>query len=130
MIAFKEGSTQGTRCDRCDWSVVTTNMPCIQLDRCRYEVRCRGDYRNQDQVKAVSEVTGQNYLISRLTLQQGDALVFSGQAQEALQAKIFLCQRVLFVTLPLIFLNMNRNLAIRAVFSEAGYESATAGLDD
>ena len=87
LIVFKEGSTQGTRCDRCDWSVVTTNMPGIQLDRCRYEVRCRGDYRNQAEVKAVSEVTGQNYLISRLTLQQGDALVFSGQAQEVLQAR-------------------------------------------
>lgn len=87
MIVFKEGSTQGARCDQCDWSVVTTNMPGIQLDRCRYELRCRGDYRNQAQVSAVSEVTGQNYLLSRITLQQGDTLVFSGQAQEVLQAR-------------------------------------------
>lgn len=87
LIVFKEGSTQGVRCDQCDWSVVTTNMPGIQLDRCRYELRCRGDYRNQAQVSAVSEVTGQNYLLSRITLQQGDTLVFSGQAQEVLQAR-------------------------------------------
>lgn len=87
MIVIKEGGTQGTRCDQCDWSVVTTNMPGIQLDRCRYEVRCRGDYRNQAQVKAVSELTGKNYLLSRITLQQANALVFSGQAQEVLQAR-------------------------------------------
>jgi len=87
LIVLKEGITQGARCDQCDWSVVTTNMPGIQLDRCRYELRCRGDYRNQAQVSAVSEVTGQNYLLSRITLQQGDTLVFSGQAQEVLQAR-------------------------------------------
>jgi hypothetical protein len=62
-------------------------MPGIQLDRCRYEVRCCGDYRNQAQVKAVSEVTGQNFLMSRITLQQGAALVFSGQAEEVLQVR-------------------------------------------
>jgi hypothetical protein len=87
LVVFNEGSTQGTRCDLCGWSVVTTNMPGIQLDECRYEVRCRGDYWNQTQIRAVSEVTGHNFLMSRDMLQQGSTLVFSGQAKSVLRVR-------------------------------------------
>lgn len=52
---FREGRTQGVRCTRCDWSLVTTYTPPIQLDQTKYEVRVEpGDYRDPGQINIQS----------------------------------------------------------------------------
>lgn len=87
LASFREGSTLGMKCTRCGWSVVTTDIPGIKVDETKYEVRCRGDYQDKTHIKAVSEVTGCNFLTSRNTLQKGLALVFVGQAEEVLRVR-------------------------------------------
>lgn len=85
---FREGRTQGTRCTHCDWSVVTTYTPPIQLDRTIYEVRIeRGDYRDTEQVKAISHVTNGNFLSARELLKNSQSLVFSGDAHHVMQVR-------------------------------------------
>ncbi|MBB4054456.1 MULTISPECIES: hypothetical protein [Pseudomonas] len=87
LSVYREGSAQGVKCSQCGWSVVTTHIPEIKVVETQYEVRCRGDYQNKAHVKAVSEVTGRNFLSSRTTLQQDLALVFVGQAEKVLQVR-------------------------------------------
>lgn len=85
---FREGRTQGIRCKQCDWSVVTTYTPPIQLDQTIYEVRIeRGDYQDAKQVKAVAHVIGGNFLSARDTLKNGQPIVFSGDAQHVMQVR-------------------------------------------
>lgn len=88
MDAFREGRTQGIRCKQCDWSVVTTYTPPIQLDRTIYEVRIeRGDYQDTGQVKAIAHVIGGNFLRARDILKSSQSLVFSGDAQHVMQVR-------------------------------------------
>lgn len=88
MEAFREGRTQGLRCSQCDWSVVTTYTPPIQLDRTTYEVRIeRGDYRDAGQVKAAAHVIGVNFLSARDLLKSSQPVVFSGDAQHVMQVR-------------------------------------------
>ncbi|MFS2096388.1 hypothetical protein ACCC96_25635 [Pseudomonas sp. Pseusp11] len=64
-----------------------TNIPGIKVDETKYEVRCHGDYQDKAHIKAISEVTGCNYLTSRNMLQKGLVLVFVGQAEEVLRVR-------------------------------------------
>ena len=77
----QEGSTQGYFCKCCDWALVTTYIPQIQLDETTYEVFVTGgDYRNEQQVKAVSTASGLNFLAARKLLQLERSMVFQGEA--------------------------------------------------
>jgi ribosomal protein S27E len=84
---FKEGSAQGVKCADCGWTVATTHISGVKIDEKRYEVSCSGDYKNEAHIRAVSEVTGYNFLTSRKTLQKGRSLVFTGQAMEVLRVR-------------------------------------------
>ncbi len=84
---FKEGSAQGLRCANCGWSIVTTNLSGIKLDEAKYEVSCSANYHDEAHVRAVSEVTGYNFLMSRKALQKGRFTVFNGQAVEVLRIR-------------------------------------------
>ncbi|NWB46624.1 hypothetical protein [Pseudomonas gingeri] len=95
---FKEGSTQGVRCIGCGWSVVTTHISGAKVDETKYEVSCRGDYRNETHVRVVSELMGCNFLKSRKTLQNGLFLVYFGQAVEVLRVRNILFSRGLDCT--------------------------------
>ena len=84
----QEGSVQGLFCKSCDWSVVTTYIPAIQLDETDYEVRVKGgDFRNEAHVKAVAEVSGRNFLGARKLLQESEPLVYKGKAPEVARAQ-------------------------------------------
>jgi uncharacterized Zn finger protein len=85
---LREGRTQGIRCTQCDWSVVTTYTPPIQLDRTIYEVRIEhADYQDSKQVKAVARVIGGNFLSARELLKNGQSVVFNGDAQHVMQVR-------------------------------------------
>mgnify|MGYP007088571188 CR=1 FL=1 len=84
---FKEGSTSGQRCLCCGWSVVTTSLSEIKTDSNKYEVSCSGDYRNETHVRAVSAVSGCNFIAARKRLKEGAFSVFSGEAVEVLKIK-------------------------------------------
>lgn len=90
LASFRQGSAQGVKCTRCGWSVVTTNIQGVKVDETKYEVRCRGDYQDKAHIRAVSEVTGSNFLTSRNMLQKGLVLVFVGQAEEVLRVRTIL----------------------------------------
>lgn len=85
--SLKEASAQGMRCAECGWSVVMTHMSSIKLDEAKYEISCSGSYQNEAHVRAVAEVMGCNFLVSRETLkrERGRFLVFVGQAEEVLR---------------------------------------------
>jgi hypothetical protein len=69
---------------------VTTNIQGVKVDERKYEVRCRGDYQDKAHIRAVSEVTGSNFLTSRNMLQKGLVLVFVGEAEEVLRVRTIL----------------------------------------
>jgi hypothetical protein len=77
----QKGFTRGLYCTRCDWAVVHTEIPQINLDTTLYEVRIRdGDYGNREHVKVVADISGVNFLEARRLLQQREPVVFRGQA--------------------------------------------------
>src|SRR5688572_6974711 len=79
----QEGSVQGLFCKNCDWYLVTTHIPPIQLDETDYEVHATGgDFKNPAHVKAVAEASGRNFLDSRRLLQESEPLVYRGKAPE------------------------------------------------
>jgi large subunit ribosomal protein L7/L12 len=84
----REGSVQGLLCKNCGWAVITSYIPAIELDETDYEVRARGgDYRNESHVRAVSELSGCNFLNARKLLQQHEPVVFTGKAPGVLRAR-------------------------------------------
>jgi hypothetical protein len=88
MEIRREGSVHGLLCKQCGWSLVTSYIPAIQLDETDYEVRARGaDYRNEGHVRAVSELSGCNFLDARKLLQQVEPVVFRGKAPDVLRAR-------------------------------------------
>ncbi|MDD1149602.1 MULTISPECIES: hypothetical protein [Pseudomonas] len=87
LEVFSENSSKGSRCPGCGWSVVTTDIPGIKIDETKYEVKCGGDYKNKDHIKAVSEVVGCNFVVAREILKKDLSLVFVGQAVEVLRVK-------------------------------------------
>jgi hypothetical protein len=84
----REGSVQGFYCKDCDWAVVTTYIPKIELDETKYQVRVSGgDFHNEEQVRAVSAVSGLNFIAARKLLQQENSLVFEGEAPKVLEVR-------------------------------------------
>lgn len=88
MEARLAGSTTGVYCPTCGWSVVTTRIPEIQLDRTKYAVRISGaDFHNPEHVRVVAHVSGLNYLETRNMLQDPQAVVYSGLATDIDRAR-------------------------------------------
>jgi hypothetical protein len=84
----QESSVQGLFCKNCDWYVVTTHIPPMQLDETEYEVRVTGgDFHSEAHVKAVAEVSGRNFVGARKLLQEGVPLVYKGHAPEVARAE-------------------------------------------
>ena len=84
----REGSVEGAFCKNCDWSVVTTYIPPIQLDETPYEVRvANGDPHNESHIKAVAHASGVNFLSARNLLQQASPLVFKGEASKVVELR-------------------------------------------
>lgn len=84
----REGSVQGLFCKQCGWYLVTTYISAVQLDQTEYEVRAHGgDYRNESHLKAVSELSGRNFLGARQLLQQHAPVVFNGKAADVRRAR-------------------------------------------
>lgn len=83
-----EGSTQGLYCTKCDWAVVTTGMPEIRRDTAIYEVFVTGgNFKDEQQVKVISEVSGENFLAARKLLQMPGKTVFRGRAAKVVEVR-------------------------------------------
>lgn len=84
----REGSVRGLFCKQCGWNLVTTYIPALQLDETNYEVHaCGGNHRNESHIKAVSELSGRNFLGARQLLEQHEPVVFKGKAADVLRAR-------------------------------------------
>jgi hypothetical protein len=82
----REGSVQGYYCKSCDWAVVTTYIPEIQLDDTKYQVRVSGaNFQNGEHVRIVSAASGLNFIAARKLLQQENPLVFEGEAPKVVE---------------------------------------------
>lgn len=88
MEGRREGSVQGLFCKQCGWQVITSYIPAIHLDQMDYEVHaCGGDSRNASHIRAVSELSGRNFLGARQLLEQHDPVVFKGKAPDVCRAR-------------------------------------------
>lgn len=84
----REGSVQGFYCKSCDWAVVTTYIAPIELDETKYQVRVLGaNYRDNRQVRAISAITGLNFIKTRELLKQERPVVYEGEAPMVLRAR-------------------------------------------
>lgn len=83
----REGSVQGWFCTNCDWSVVTTYIPEIELDPVVYSIcNIKGIHGNADQLRAVTKLNGGNFLEAKALLLTNGAVILKGNAPEILLA--------------------------------------------
>lgn len=81
-------STEGWYCKNCDWSIVTTYIPQIVLDKENYMVYLTSpNYRNREQISIVSKISNLNYLTVRELLREEKPLIFKGEASKVLIVK-------------------------------------------
>lgn len=84
----RESSTQGFYCKNCDWSLVTTYIPPIDVDDTVYCVRLSGgDFHNEAQIRAVAAASSLNFIAARKLLQQENPMVFEGDAPKVKQIR-------------------------------------------
>ena len=84
----REGSTQGLYCKNCDWALVTTYIPKIDLDETIYRIRItESDFHDENQVRAVATISGVNFIAARKLLQEKNPIVLEGEASKVKQAK-------------------------------------------
>jgi hypothetical protein len=88
-VEFRQhGHIQGYYCKNCDWSVVATSIPAIELDETTYKLSVLdADFHNEEQVRVVSQMSGLNFIGSRSLLQQPEPVVFEGKAPQTLAAR-------------------------------------------
>lgn len=85
---IREGRTVGTRCTRCNWSVVTTYIPPIEQDATVYSVRITsGDPHDRQQLMLIAQLAGCNFLQARKLMQEKEPIVFQGRASQVLAVK-------------------------------------------
>jgi hypothetical protein len=78
----REGNTQGLFCTSCDWALVTTYIPEIELDETIHSVFLKDvdSPVTTQQIRLVSELSGKNFLESKTLLSTAKSLVFEGGA--------------------------------------------------
>jgi len=82
-----EGRTTGTRCTRCEWSVVSTYTSPIDEDLTFYEMHIKKLNRpNENQIKTISSLGGGNFLQAKKQITEGNFSV-RGKARMILSIK-------------------------------------------
>ncbi len=77
----KEGRSQGMICPVCGWSVMTTVIPEIERDTKLYDIYIsKNDYRDKLKIKALSEISGLNFLRSREIMINGGKIISQEKA--------------------------------------------------
>ena len=91
LIAFTEGSTTGVRCSYCDYSLVTTYIEPIYKDENTYTINLEaGNTADQQTIKAISKITGENYIYAKRCLERSPIDIVKGSATEIIELKILL----------------------------------------
>ncbi len=88
LIAFTEGSTTGVRCSYCDYSLVTTYIEPIYEDENTYTITLEaGNTADQQTIKAISKITGENYIFAKRCLENTPIEIVKGSAAEIIELK-------------------------------------------
>lgn len=90
LSALHEGSTQGTYCQVCGASAVTTHISAIRLDRTRYSIHLAWQPSMQAspaQMQALARATGVNTVTARRLLRTNLPMVFEGVAEEVFRVR-------------------------------------------
>ena len=88
LKGFVEGSSMGSRCPKCGWSVVTTYIPPIQEDEQEYTiVLVAGGTATREAVRAVSRIAMCNFVTARRLIAGAPIELFTGCATEVLTHK-------------------------------------------
>ena len=86
--SFIEGSSMGSRCPACGWSVVTTYTPSILEDEREYAISIMpGGTLTKEALRAVSHIATCNYLTARKMMASAPTTIFTGHATEVLARK-------------------------------------------
>jgi hypothetical protein len=100
----RQGSIQGLFCTHCGWSVVTTFIPEIKLDRSIYTVRVRtADFHNAGHVRAVASVASLNFPAARRLLQEEAPVIYQGMAPEVVRVRAVLADAGLATEITPVF---------------------------
>ena len=88
LKGFVEGSSMGSRCPKCGWSVVTTYIPPIQEDGHEYTiVLVAGGAATREAIRAVSRIAMCNFVEARRLIAGAPIELFTGFAAEVLTHK-------------------------------------------
>jgi hypothetical protein len=83
-----EGSSMGSRCPACGWSVVTTfALPILEDEREYTIILMPGGAPTREALKAISRIAMRNSVTAKQLMEGAPATLFSGRAAEVLERK-------------------------------------------
>jgi hypothetical protein len=87
MLEYREGHSCGYICSNCGWGLATSFYEPYETDMTRYSIVIRGNEATHAAIKAISDVSGMNFLQANKLLRMPEAIVFEGRAVEILEKK-------------------------------------------
>jgi hypothetical protein len=88
MVYGHDESTITWTCPNCGWGVVTTYMPPIKQDVTKYEILLSENLSPKpNQLRALSHISGANFLQVKKLLESDDSFLFKGKATDVLPIK-------------------------------------------
>ena len=88
LESLVEGSSMGSRCPACGWSVVTTfALPILEDEREYTIILMPGGAPTREALKAISRIAMRNYVTAKHLMEGAPATLFSGRAAEVLERK-------------------------------------------
>lgn len=87
LVSFIEGSSMGSRCPACGWSVVATYTPPILEDEREYTISIMSGTPTKEVLEAVSRIAICNYVEAKQLVDCAPTTLFVGRATEVLARK-------------------------------------------
>lgn len=83
-----KGSCLGVVCPNCGWGIASTYIDPLRADWTDYTIRLNADGKaSVDAIKAVSKLSGCNYLKAKDVIENTGGAILSGKATEIADAK-------------------------------------------
>lgn len=91
MVEHWKAPDYAVTCPECGWGYATTKFERIDEDRANYTISIvPSNAPTTEQIKAVSQLCGSNFLKAKATLEDGLANAYTGKARDLYEKKILL----------------------------------------
>jgi hypothetical protein len=96
MLEYREGHSFGYTCSNCGWGLAASFFEPYETDTTRYSIVIQENEATRAAIKAISDVSGVNFLQANKLLKMPEAIMFEGRAVEILEKKKVLVENNIY----------------------------------